>query len=458
MAPWSPVQAHSPTANRPGSVVRPSRSAGDAARSGSGRRGRPGPARARGRGPRRGRPRRRSGNALGSRSAQVEQHVVGAVGLHPVEDRRGDLVARGELVGEPLARRRRAASRPRRGRASVISAPSCSVPGSASAVGWNWQNSRSASVGAGGVGEHRAGADRAPGVGRPLPTAPRRRPVARTVARAAIAPRVGDHAGAALAVAPQRDAPRSPSSTSIRGSCGDQLGEPRGDRAPGLAAAGVDDPARGVAALEAERELAARRRRSKLHPARSQLRDRRRAPPRSSTSTALARQSPRPAASVSSAWRSGESSGASAAASPPCAQKLELSASGLRETSATLGAAPRRPRARRAARRRRRRRPRRRGLAAGLRARRAGHGRGYRIREPMALYVSHPSSLRARHRRPPRERRAGCGRSRRRSSGAAGRASSASRRPAATPRAARARPHRRRTSTRSRSSAPRAAG
>ncbi len=48
--------------------------------------------------------------------------------------------------------------------------------------------------------------------------------------------------------------------------------------------------------------------------------------------TAAVRQRPRPAAIVSAAWRSGESSGSSAAASPPWAQKLALCESGVRET------------------------------------------------------------------------------------------------------------------------------
>ena len=137
--------------------------------SGSGRPARPAPARARDRAPRRGRPRRRSGNRSGGDRAQVEPDVVGAVGLDAVEDRGGHLVAGSELVGEPLARRRRAASAPSPRRASVSRVPSCWSPGSASAVGWNWQNSRSASVGAGRVGEDRAGADRAPGIGGALP-------------------------------------------------------------------------------------------------------------------------------------------------------------------------------------------------------------------------------------------------------------------------------------------------
>jgi hypothetical protein len=57
----------------------------------------------------------------------------------------------------------------------------------------------------------------------------------------------------------------------------------------------------------------------------------------SSTSarTAEGRQSPRPAAIVSAACCSGESSAARAAARPPCAQKLALWESGVRETTQT---------------------------------------------------------------------------------------------------------------------------
>ena len=113
---------------------------------------------------------------------------------------------------------------------------------------------------------------------------------------------------------------------------------------------------------------------------------------RVSTSTALGAAEPRPAASVSAAWRSGESSAASAAASPPWAQKLELSASGLRETSATRAPSPG-------------------GLkrdvqaggpaadhddvagAGGVGGGGRAHGRGYGIAESMALYFSHPRSL-----------------------------------------------------------------
>ena len=75
--------------------------------------------------------------------------------------------------------------------------------------------------------------------------------------------------------------------------------------------------------------------RSKTTPRASRSRT---APGASSTSTCTAdgRQSPRPAAIVSAAWRSGESPGSSAAARPPWAQKLALWESGVRETRQTL--------------------------------------------------------------------------------------------------------------------------
>ena len=56
---------------------------------------------------------------------------------------------------------------------------------------------------------------------------------------------------------------------------------------------------------------------------------------RARSSAAERRQASRPAARVSSTCSSGESSGPIAAARPPCAQKLELSESGFRETTAT---------------------------------------------------------------------------------------------------------------------------
>ena len=62
---------------------------------------------------------------------------------------------------------------------------------------------------------------------------------------------------AALAVAPQRHRRRPLAHVDARLG-GDHRGQLRGDLLPGLAAAGVDDAAPRVAALEAEGELAAR--------------------------------------------------------------------------------------------------------------------------------------------------------------------------------------------------------
>ena len=87
--------------------------------------------------------------------------------------------------------------------ASVIRAPSCSAcPGSASAVGWNWQSSRSASS-APAAWASTAPAPIAPHgfVVRLHSAAPP--PVVSTVAAAAIGAAIGEHPGAALAVAPQ---------------------------------------------------------------------------------------------------------------------------------------------------------------------------------------------------------------------------------------------------------------
>ena len=116
---------------------------------------------------------------------EVEPDVIGAVGVHPVEDRRRDLVARRELVGEPVAggvEQRRALAADRLGdqRAVVRLARELErgrVELAELEVG---------ELGAGGVGEHRAGADRAARVRRPRPergaaarsrgSSPRRRP------------------------------------------------------------------------------------------------------------------------------------------------------------------------------------------------------------------------------------------------------------------------------------------
>ena len=136
--------------------------------------------------------------------------------------------------------------------ASVISSPSKRVSGRASAVGWNWQNSRSA----------RSAPAAAPKTG-PAPIAPRglvvRRhsaaapPVASTVAREPSAPTSVIDPVAALAVGPERRR-RGPLADLDPLVGGDHRGQLRGDLAAGLAAAGVDDPPRRVAALEAQRQ------------------------------------------------------------------------------------------------------------------------------------------------------------------------------------------------------------
>ena len=167
-APCSPVQAHSPTANRPGSEERPSRSVGDPAHhvvGGGGHRDRllrPG----------RIRPFAEAANTLGKRaslSSRMSSRTWSvAIALHPIEHRERDLVARGELVREPLAVcvEQRAPS-PRT--ASVTSRPSCLVPGGRECRRVELAELQVGEIGAGGVGHHRPGADRAPGVGGPGP-------------------------------------------------------------------------------------------------------------------------------------------------------------------------------------------------------------------------------------------------------------------------------------------------
>ena len=133
-------------------------------------------------------------------------------------------------------------------------------------MGWNWQSSRSARSRARRVRQHGAGADRAPRVRR----APPQRGAA---AGGQHRRRGGDRAGV-------RDRRRRSCAPSLhrrrhRGSL-EHLetaavaaairAEPRGDRPPGLAAAGVDDPARRVPALQAERQRAARPRRRSRTP------------------------------------------------------------------------------------------------------------------------------------------------------------------------------------------------
>ena len=222
----------------------------------------------------------------------------------------------------------------------MISTPSKRVPGSASAVGWNWQNSRSA----------RSAPAAAASTG-PAPIAPRGLVVRR---QSAAAPPVASTVAAAAIGPPSVITPwqRSPSlhSASRRGPLrhldprlgGDHRRQLRGDLVAGLAAAGVDDAAAGVAALEPERELALVVE-VEDDAAGAAARGPRAGASSTRARTAAGRQRPRPAAIVSAAWRSGESSGSSAAASPPWAQKLALCESGVRETRQTLAAALGRP-------------------------------------------------------------------------------------------------------------------
>ncbi len=131
--------------------------------------------------------------------ANVEQHVVGAVCVHAIEDRGGHLVARGELVGEPPAgcvQERPALPSKRLGQQGAVV-----LPGQGQGGGVELAELQIRQVGPGGVGEHGTGPDRAPGIGR---AAPERRPAPGGQHRG---PRLDaaalrDHPGAASAVAP----------------------------------------------------------------------------------------------------------------------------------------------------------------------------------------------------------------------------------------------------------------
>ena len=200
--------------------------------------------------------------------------------------------------------------------ASVISMPSNSVPGSASAVGWNWQNSRSASS-----------APAVAAITGPAPIAPRglvvRRqsaaapPVASTVAPAAT--------GSASVTTPwqrdpslQRASTEVISRTSIRGSAEaivasfEVISWPVWLPPEWTIRRRVWPPSspRASSPSGSRSNSTPRSRSSRTIPGASSTR----------ASTAAGRQQPRPAAIVSAAWRAGESPGSSAAASPPWAQ------------------------------------------------------------------------------------------------------------------------------------------
>ena len=192
------------------------------------------------------------GKRAGSMPRRSSLTPSAAVGLEPGEDRRGDRVAGGELVGEALAggvEQGRALAAHRLGDQQRRRAGSRAA---ASAVGWNWQNSRSA----------RSAPAAAASTG-PAPIAPqglvvRRQsaaapPVASTVAARGDRAAVGDHAVAALAVAPERQR-RGPLADLDPRLGVDHRRQLRGDLVAGLAAAGVDDAAARMASLEAERQ------------------------------------------------------------------------------------------------------------------------------------------------------------------------------------------------------------
>src|SRR5215218_3328363 len=215
--------------------------------------------------------------------------------------------------------------------APVSSAPSLGSPGLARAVGWNWQNSRSArappatwaSTGPAPIAPHgfvvRSHSAAAP-------------PAASTVAAAAISPRsvtTPAHRRPSLQSATAEVCSRtstpgcaSTSSASLPVSARPVWLPPewtirRAECPPSSPSARLPSSARSNSTPS--------RCSSATAPGASRTR----------ISTADGRHAPRPALSVSSACRSGESSSASAAASPPWARKLALSDSGFRETRHT---------------------------------------------------------------------------------------------------------------------------
>ena len=113
------------------------------------------------------------------------------------------------------------------------------------------------------------------------------------------------------------------------------------DSIPGRGAAGMDDAAPAVAALEPEAVVELDSELDEIADPCGRLLGERQQP-RSAGSD------PSPARSVSSAWSSGESSSPTAAAIPPCASELVDESSGPLETSSTslsdaAHSAPKRP-------------------------------------------------------------------------------------------------------------------
>ena len=193
------------------------------------------------------------GKRAGSIARRSSITLSRAVGLHAVEDRGGDGVARRELVGEAAAgASSRVAPSPRT--ASVISRPSKRLPGQGQRGRVELAELEVGEVGPGCRRQHRAGADRAAGVvvRRQSAAAP---PVASTVAAAAAdRAAVAEQPVAALAVAPQGHA-EVPLADLDAGLGGDHRRQLPGDLPAGLAATGVDDAAAGVATLKAEGQL-----------------------------------------------------------------------------------------------------------------------------------------------------------------------------------------------------------
>ncbi len=193
------------------------------------------------------------GKAGGVDLAQVELHVGGGLGLHAVEDRRGNGVAGRQLVGEALPRRieqRRSLAADRLRNQYAVEGRA----GQGQGGGVELAELEIGQVCAGGGRQHGAGADRATGVGRPPP---QRRGAAGCQHRCGGADRtgIGDHAVAAFSVAPQGR--RRGALTDLDpGLCGDHRRQLRSQLVPGLAAAGVDDAPARVTSLEAQRQPA----------------------------------------------------------------------------------------------------------------------------------------------------------------------------------------------------------
>ncbi len=164
---------------------------------------------------------------------------------------RAGSIARGELVGEPLAgsvEQGRALAADRLGDQQAVELG----PGPGQRGRVELAELEIGEVGPRRPRENLPGADRPPGVGRPPPQgrgAARREKSRRGGDRAL----VGDHPVAALSVAPQRQ--RRGALARLHPRLGvDHRRQLRGQLVTGLAAAGMDDAAAGVPSLETERE------------------------------------------------------------------------------------------------------------------------------------------------------------------------------------------------------------